>query len=93
MSREYYQDYGCSFNLRYYPFDTQMCQMIFEMQGKTDNYVRFVKDGEGIEFLGNIQKKFYSYLQSCLKNKIQKSFSNLAATLKHLLSQLDHNSL
>ena len=50
FTREYYQDYGCSFDLRFYPFDTQMCQMIFEIQGKTDNYVRFVKDGEGIEF-------------------------------------------
>ena len=50
FSREYYQDYGCSFDLRFYPFDTQMCEMIFEIQGKTDNYVRFIKDGEGIEF-------------------------------------------
>ena len=50
FTREYYQDYGCHFDLRFYPFDTQMCQMIFEIQGKTDNYVRFVRDGDGIEF-------------------------------------------
>lgn len=29
-----------------------MCKMVFEVQGKTDNYVRLVKDGKGIEFLG-----------------------------------------
>eukprot|EP00094_Tigriopus_californicus_P006421 TCALIF_06184-PA protein Name:"Similar to GLRB Glycine receptor subunit beta (Homo sapiens)" AED:0.20 eAED:0.20 QI:0/1/0.66/1/1/1/6/0/430 len=52
MTREYYLNYGCDFDLRYYPFDTQMCQMIFEVQGKTDDYVRLVKDGKGIEFLG-----------------------------------------
>ena len=51
LTREYYQDYGCNFDLLFYPFDTQMCEMIFEVQGKTDNYIRFVKDGEGIEFL------------------------------------------
>ena len=30
-----------------------MCEMIFEVQGKTDNYVRLKKDGIGIKFLGN----------------------------------------
>ena len=29
-----------------------MCEMIFEVQGKTDNYVRLEKDGTGIKFLG-----------------------------------------
>ena len=31
----------------------KMCEMIFEVQGKTDNYVRLKKDGIGIKFLGN----------------------------------------
>ena len=26
--------------------------MVFEVQGKTDNFVRLQKDGKGIEFLG-----------------------------------------
>lgn len=53
LTREYYQDYACNFDLLYYPFDTQMCEMVFEVQGKTDNYVRLAKDGvRGIEFLG-----------------------------------------
>ena len=31
-----------------------MCQMEFEVQGKTDDYVRLERDGQGIEFLGII---------------------------------------
>ena len=53
LRREYYQDFSCEFDLRYYPFDTQACYMIFEIQGKTDNYVKLVKDGEGIELLSS----------------------------------------
>ena len=34
----------------------QMCKMVFEVQGKTDNYVRLVRDGKGIEFLGKLLK-------------------------------------
>ena len=51
LSREYYQEYACEFDLLYYPFDTQLCFMIFEVQGKTDNYIRLDKDhrdGPGI---------------------------------------------
>lgn len=64
LSREYYQDYGCSFDLRYYPFDAQICKMVFEVQGKTDNYVRLVKSGEGIEILCNDSP---SMIQSCFQ--------------------------
>ena len=37
-----------------------MCEMIFEVQGKTDNYVQFEKDGKGIKFLGKYVKINYS---------------------------------
>ena len=30
-----------------------MCELVFEVQGKTENYVRLKKDGHGIKFLGN----------------------------------------
>ena len=94
ISREYYQEYGCEFDLTYYPvrrvikksvfgffvwpicncvmllikrhvrlsclifspwqqFDTQMCRMMFTVQGKTEEYVRLAIDGAGIQFLGN----------------------------------------
>ena len=29
-----------------------MCAMVFEFQGKTENYVRLKKDGGGVKFLG-----------------------------------------
>ena len=47
LKREYYQEYSCEFDLRYYPFDTQMCEMIFQIQGKTDQYVKLVRDSIG----------------------------------------------
>ena len=53
IRREYYQDYACQFALENFPFDTQMCAMVFQVQGKTVNYVRLEQDGEGIEFMGD----------------------------------------
>ena len=29
------------------------CEMLFEVLGKTDNYVQLVKDGNGVEFLSS----------------------------------------
>ena len=53
MKREYYINYACNtFNLVYYPFDIQMCSMVFEVQGKTDNIMKLVKDHDGVIFLG-----------------------------------------
>ena len=52
LTREYFLEYSCNFELHYYPFDTQMCSMQFAVQGKTENYVKLEKDGVGIEFLG-----------------------------------------
>ena len=56
-----------------------MCQMIFEIQGKTDNYVRLVQDGtegEAIKFLANkqlveyeIQKVVLTTTSVCFFNK------------------------
>ena len=56
-----------------------MCQMIFEIQGKTDNYVRLVQDGtegEAIKFLANkqlveyeIQKVVLTTTSVCFLNK------------------------
>ena len=51
LRREYYKDYACEFDLLYYPFDTQMCVMVFEVKGKTDDYIQLKKDGYGVEFL------------------------------------------
>ena len=39
----------------------QMCEMEFQVQGKTDDYVRLEKDFDGVEFLGTRLKLHFSY--------------------------------
>ena len=34
LKRKYYTDFSCIFELRYYPFDTQICRMKFEIKSK-----------------------------------------------------------
>ena len=36
----------------FFQFDTQMCKMVFTVQGKTEEYVKLDIDGAGIQFLG-----------------------------------------
>ena len=50
LTREYFQEYSCEFNLLYYPFDTQICEIELSVQGKTENFLKLVKDGKGIAF-------------------------------------------
>ena len=72
LSREYYQEYACEFDLTYYPFDTQLCFMVFEVQGKTDNYIRLSKDerdGAGIEFLSSRDLVEYQIQMEALQFK------------------------
>ena len=46
---------GSYFNLQF-----QLCEMKFKVQGKTEKYVKLMKDGIGIEFLGTL--KLYNCL-------------------------------
>ena len=71
LSREYYQEYACEFDLIYYPFDTQLCFMVFEVQGKTDNYIILSKDGPGagIEFLSSRNLVEYQIQMEALQFK------------------------
>ena len=46
-----------------------MCQMEFQVQGKTDDYVRLEKDFDGIEFLGQFVN-FYFPLKYTLKGYV-----------------------
>ena len=100
LTREYFQEYSCQFDLHHYPFDTQvcsilgspykihinyilifflfqMCQMDFEVQGKTEQWLKLEKDGTGVEFLASrllveyeIQKEI---LQIGSKNNISRA--------------------
>ena len=92
LSREYFQEYACEFDLIYYPFDTQVCSMIFEVQGKTDNYIRLAKEkgSSGIEFLSSRELVEYEIQMEALQlasvnNIRQTSFEqNLKTKLEFL---------
>lgn len=77
LSREYYQEYSCEFDLLYYPFDTQMCFMTIEVQGKTDNYIKLTKEkgSKGIEFLASRKLVEYEIQMEALQFKSVKNIS------------------
>ena len=52
LKREYYQEFACEFSLNYYPFDTQVCHMVFSLQGFTKEFVIMQQDGIGVEYTG-----------------------------------------
>jgi len=52
MSREYFIDWTCDYDLIYYPFDTQVCKMVFDMTGVTRQYVDMDVDYDGVEYTG-----------------------------------------
>ena len=63
MKREYLVNFNCDFNLRMYPFDTQVCVMEFQVNGiplrymtigiETSKYCEEGKVCSGGEYLGN----------------------------------------
>jgi len=55
LQREYYQEFACEFDLVYYPFDTQVCHMVFALQGFTKEFIAMEGDGIGVEYLGKRQ--------------------------------------
>jgi len=55
LQREYYQEFACEFDLLYYPFDTQVCHMVFALQGFTKEFIAMEGDGIGVEYLGKRQ--------------------------------------
>ena len=52
-----------------------MCTMVFQVQGKTDNYVRLKIDGKGISFMGN--KPFCSAAFKIQDEALTVTFHNL----------------
>ena len=67
MTREYFQEYSCQFNLYYYPFDTQVCKIEFKVQGKTEEFVKLVQDGRGVEFESRVDLVEYKIQMQDLK--------------------------
>ena len=58
LTREYYQEFVCEFSLNYYPFDTQVCHMVFALQGFTKEVIVLRMDGEGAEYTGGKSKTY-----------------------------------
>ena len=52
LRREYYQDFSCEFILHYYPFDTQLCHMVFSIQGFTKEFIILREDYLGVVYTG-----------------------------------------
>merc|ERR1712061_335427 len=57
QKREYFIDWTCDYNLLFYPFDTQVCKMTFEVSGGTKDYLRLEPDVDGdfkgVDYLGD----------------------------------------
>ena len=57
QKREYFIDWTCDYNLLFYPFDTQVCKMTFEIQGGTKDYLQLEADAydnfTGVDYLGD----------------------------------------
>ena len=47
----YYAEYNCVFKLHNFPFDVQVCEMVFKLRTATKNYVE-LRDG-GLKYKGD----------------------------------------
>ena len=71
QNREYFVDWTCGYNLLFYPFDTQVCKMMFEMTGGTKDYLTFAVDrdekGKGVHYQGEVLLLEYTVGEMMLK--------------------------
>ena len=49
-NHRYYAEYNCVFDLANFPFDVQVCEMIFKLRTATKSYVE-IRDG-GLKYKG-----------------------------------------
>ena len=57
LKKEYFINFACDFNLAMYPFDSNVCNMDFEVSGVNKDYVELFIDttfgGTGAEYTGS----------------------------------------
>ena len=41
MTREYFIEFNCDYDLMMYPFDTQICEMLFQINGIPKQYLKW----------------------------------------------------
>ena len=51
LSRTFTTEFICNYELRNYPFDTQVCTMVFVMKVLTAKLIPFEKNNHNIEFI------------------------------------------
>jgi len=87
QKREYFIDWTCDYNLLFYPFDTQVCKMSFEMSGGTKDYLSMEVDIDGnftgVEYLGDTLLLEYTVGQMMLKvvNDSDSKFASVKVSL------------
>lgn len=52
LSREFYQEFTCDFDLSWYPFDRQICYMNFTVQGQTARSLILRSDKNVVKYFG-----------------------------------------
>ncbi len=50
MSKKVYAEYGCTFDLRDFPFDQQTCTMNFSMASAKDTYIQLKTEEEDVMY-------------------------------------------
>jgi len=88
QKREYFIDWTCDYNLLFYPFDTQVCKMTFEIAGGTKDYLRLERDVDGdfqgVEYLGD--RSLLEYTVGGMFLKVVNDTSSKYASMKVSLS-------
>ena len=88
QKREYFVDWTCDYNLLFYPFDTQVCKMLFEMTGGTRDYLTLEIDrdeeGKGVHYQG--EKLLLEYTVGEMMLKVVNDSDSKYAQMKVSLS-------
>lgn len=78
MTREYFVDWTCDYSLGMYPFDTQVCKMVFDLTGVTKDYVDMHVDEQGVEYTGKKVLLEYEVGEMLLKSMANQTGSKNA---------------
>ena len=87
QKREYFTDWTCDYNLLFYPFDTQVCKMTFELSGGTKDYLQLELDVydnfTGVDYLGEKLLLEYTVGEMMMKvvNDTTAKYSSLKVSL------------
>ena len=64
MRRKFSESHSCKFDLYFYPFDSQVCELVFELRDKTEDFIHFERDVEPIVYRGTTSFRLKSVVPS-----------------------------